>query len=223
MRIRFQMFALSLFSCIAPLATSALQAQACFGNASFASNHLQMNGDVAFNRDFEELGASFVTGSNSVFAGLGVVSSTFEAGDASVGIRGNLGYQVPVNQSRSVQVCPVLRASVGLPAKDYNGLGGELTTQSYGLGLNLGGELIRAERLALVPSLSVGVQRDVVRISGGTAPDDFQDTFAYAALAVGIVVNRALSLRPSVTVPFEARLDSPIFAVGLALNFGGRR
>lgn len=223
MRIRFQLFALSLVSCVAPLATAALHAQACFGNASFASNHLQMNGDVAFNKDVEELGASFVSGSNSVFAGLGVVSSTVEGGDASVAVRGNLGYQVPVSPARSVQVCPVLRASVGLPAKNYDGLGGELTTQSYGLGLNLGGELIRAERLSLVPSLSVGVQRDVIRISGGTAPDNLQDTYAYAGLAVGIVVNNALSLRPSVTVPFEARLDSPIFGVGLALNFGGRR
>lgn len=223
MRIRFPMFALSLFSCVAPLASSVLQAQACFGNASFASNHLQMNGDVAFNKDVEELGASIVSGSNSAFAGLGVASSSVDGGDAIVAIRGNVGYQVPVNRARSVQVCPVLRASVGLPIKDYNGLGGELTTQSYGLGLNLGGELIRAERLALVPSLSVGVQRDVIRISGGTAPDAFQDTFAYAGLAVGIVVNRALSLRPSVTIPFEARLDSPIVGVGLALNFGGRR
>lgn len=223
MRIRYPLFLLCLLFSGAPFASSVLQAQSCFGNASFARNHLQMNGDVVLTRDLEELGASFVSSSNSVFAGLGLVSRAVDGGDASVAITGNLGYQVPVSRSRSVQVCPVLRASVGLPAKDYNGLGGELRTQSYGLGLNLGAELIRAERVALVPSLSIGVQRDVTTISGGTAPDNIQDTYAYAGVALGIVVNNALSLRPSVMFPLEARLDSPIVGVGLALNFGGRR
>jgi hypothetical protein len=198
-------------------------AQACLGNASFAANHLQMHGGYTFTSDFDELGASFVSGSNSVFAGLGASSYAVEGGDPNLRIAGSLGYQVPVSASGRLQACPLLRVSYGLPTDDYNGTGSELTTQSYGLGLAFGGPLLQRERLALVPSVQATVQRDVFTLRGGLAPDDIADTYATLGFALGIVMNEALSLRPSISVPFDASFDEPVFGIGLSLNYGRRR
>lgn len=198
-------------------------AQTCLGNASFAANHLQMGGTYTSVGDADELGASFVSGSNSVFAGLGVSSYSFDGGDANVRISGALGYQVPVSVSGRVQACPLLRASFGLPTTDYNGSGGDLTTQSYGLGLAVGGTLLQRERLALVPSVQATVQRDVFTIAGGLTPDDVTETYGTIGVALGIVMNESLSLRPSVSIPVNASFDDPIIGIGIALNYGRRR
>lgn len=219
---------LSLRAIIPALAVSAVlpsvaAAQACLGNASFAANHLQMSGSYTFTSDFDELGAGFVSGSNTVFAGVGVNSYSNGGGDANLRISGSLGYQVPVSASGRLQACPLLRASYGLPTDDYNGTGGELTTQSYGFGLAVGGPLVQRARFALVPSLQAGVQRDVFTVRGGFAPDDLSDTYGTVGFALGLVMNESLSLRPSVLLPLNASFDDPIFGIGLSLNYGRRR
>ncbi len=202
---------------------AAAVAQVCLGNASFTTNHLQVNAGYTANNDFEDLDASFVWGSNSAFAGLGVGSFLLDDGNPSTRITGALGYQVPLTSGGGLQACPMLRAAYGLPRSNYLGLGGDLSTQSYGLGLAVGGTLLRAERLAIVPSLQATVQRDVFIVSGSPAPDDRSDTYATAGLAVGFVMNNALSLRPHISMPINAAFDEIIFGLGLSLNFGGRR
>lgn len=198
-------------------------AQACLGNASFATNHLQMSGGFRSTADVEELGTAFTSGSNSVFAGLGVNSYALGGGDANVRVAGSLGYQVPVTASGRVQACPLIRASYGLPTDDYDGSGGELRTQSYGFGLAVGGALVRGERFAIVPSVQASVQRNLFRVSGGLAPVDDADTYGVVGFGVGFVMNESLSLRPSVSLPIRAAFDEPIFDIGLSLNYGGRR
>lgn len=205
------------------LLPSAAAAQACLGNASFGTNHLQMSGGYASTNDFDEIGAAFTSGSNSVFAGIGVNSYALDGGDANVRVAGSLGYQVPVTASGRVQACPMLRASYGLPTDDYNGSGGELRTQSYGFGLAVGGAMMQNERFAIVPSVQAGVQRALFRVRGGLASVDQADTYGVVGLGVGFVMNNALSIRPSVTLPVNAAFDDPIFGIGLSLNYGGRR
>lgn len=208
---------------LAGLLPSVAAAQVCLGNPSFATHHLQMNGGYTFTSDFDELGANFTSGSNSVFAGIGVNSYAFEGSDANIRVAGSLGYQVPVTASGRVQACPMLRASYGMPTDDYNGSGGDLRTQSYGFGLAVGGALTQTDRFAIVPSVQAGVQRDLFRVRGGLFPVDNGDTYGVLGLGIGFVMNSALSIRPSVTVPINAAFDDPIFGIGLSLNYGGRR
>ncbi|WKW12226.1 hypothetical protein Strain138_001508 [Pseudogemmatithrix spongiicola] len=208
------------FTALVP-ATAA--AQACLGNPSFATNHLQLAGDYTFSSDFDQLGASFVSGSNTVFAGLGANSYSYRGGDPNLRLAGTLGYQVPITSSSRVQACPLLRASYGLATDDYNGTGGELTTRSYGFGLALGGTLLQRPRFALVPSVQASVQRDAFTVRGGFAPDDVNDTYGLLGVALGFVMSESLSLRPSVQLPLNASFDEPLFGIGLSLNYGRRR
>lgn len=221
--MRFPMRAVLPALALTALLPASAAAQACLGNASFANNHLQMTGDYTFSSDFDQLGASFVSGSNSVFAGLGLNSYAFRGGDPNLRISGTVGYQVPVSASGRVQACPLLRASYGLATDDYNGTGGELTTQSYGFGLALGGTMLQRSRFALVPSVQASVQRDAFTVRGGFAPDDFSDTYGLVGVALGLVMNESLSLRPSMQLPLNASFDDPVFGIALALNYGRRR
>lgn len=221
--MRFPMRTVLPALALTALLPASASAQACLGNASFANNHLQMTGDYTFSSDFDQLGASFVSGSNSVFAGLGLNSYAFQGGDPNLRISGNVGYQVPVSASDRVQACPLLRVSYGLATDDYNGTGGELTTQSYGFGLALGGTMLQRSRFALVPSVQASVQRDAFTVRGGFAPDDFSDTYGLVGVALGLIMNESLSLRPSVQLPLNASFDDPVFGIALALNYGRRR
>lgn len=198
-------------------------AQTCLGNASFATNHLQMSGDMTFGDGADELGLSFVSGSNTVFAGLGIGSLTYDGGDASLVYRGVLGYQVPATNSGSVQVCPTVRAGLGFGPDNFNGTGGKFSSQTYSLGLAVGGVLMRAERLTLVPSVALGMQHERFKIDGGLAPDEVTDEYGTATFALGVVLNESLSIRPSFLMPIGARFDEPILGISLSLNYGGRR
>lgn len=209
---------------IAAVASPSLAvAQACLGNASFASNHMQVTGGLTSSDTFEELDAALVSGSNSVFAGIGVNSATYNGADGSLRIAGSLGYQVPLSAGGRLQACPLLRAEVGLPTNDFNGTGGELRTQRYGFGLAVGGPLVRGERWAIVPSVQAQVQRERWVVRGGIDPDDFTDTYALIGVAVGFVVNESLSVRPSMSIPSSAPFDEPVYGIGVSLNYGGRR
>ena len=74
-----------------------------------------------------------------------------------------------------------------------------------------------------MPSVSLGFQYDNLKVDGGLVDGSTSDTYGLAGFALGIVLNDALSIRPSITLPVSARFDDPILGIGVALNYGGRR
>lgn len=192
---------------------SVAAAQTCLGNASFATNHLQLAGDMTAGDGADEFGLSFVSGSNTAFAGLGVGFISY-SGDQRLAVRGVLGYQVPATSSGSIQVCPVLRAGLGFGEDS-----GDISSQIYSLGLAVGGVMLRAERIALVPSVTLAMQHERFDDFGANITDEY----GTATFALGIVLNESLSIRPSFLMPIGARFDEPILGISLSLNYGGRR
>lgn len=222
MRLTSSVSMLAVLSLSLPLASAELEAQSCLGNASFAANHLQLNAGASTSSNYEQFGANFVSGSNTIFAGLGVGGTRYEGSDASLEARGMLGSQVPLGQSKSWQVCPVLNAMYGTGPDDFAGPGSELTTAGAGFGLAFGGELSRSESFAIVPSLQLGFQYERLNVEG-LGGETLTDTYGTMGLAVGFVFSNQLSLRPSVTIPTREGNDEPIFGISVALNYGRRR
>jgi hypothetical protein len=56
-------------------------------------------------------------------------------------------------------------------------------------------------------------------ISSGTVTE----TYGIAGAAVGVVLSERLSVRPSVSFPIGLDGADPVFGIGFALNYGGRR
>jgi hypothetical protein len=222
MRLSTRISLLSALALSLPLASSTLQAQSCLGYPSFSANHLQMNAGASFSSDFEQFGANFVSGSNTIFAGLGVGGTRNTGSNSSLEARGLLGSQVPVGQSARWQICPVLNASYGTGPDDLALPGNDVTTAGAGFGLALGGELSRSETLAIVPSFQLGFQYERINIEG-LGGETLTDTYGTVGVGVGFVFSNQLSLRPSVTIPTREGSNEPIFGISVALNYGRRR
>lgn len=202
---------------------SALSAQACLGNPSFALNHLQVGAGAMGDPNTTTFGANFVGGSESVFAGLGVGGANFEGFQgSSLLATGTAGFQVPLS-SGSAQVCPIVSAQFGFGPNNYNGLGADFSSRAISFGIAAGGELFKTARLAIVPSVSLGFAYTAGISDGVLARVTATDTYAVAGAALGVVVSDKLSVRPSVSFPIGLDGAEPIFGIGFALNYGGRR
>lgn len=219
-------FRRALLSCaLLLLVTPAVvAAQTCLGNPSFANGHLQLDADVQTNDDATAFGVGFGGGSESVFGTLRLGGTTYEALEGTtVLVGGRLGYQVAAVSSGNVQICPTLAASFGFGPNDFDGAGTDLTTRGASFGLSLGFGLMQADRIRLIPALSAGFvyAENILENSFGSTSET--DAYGVAGAALGIVLNDALSIRPSVMVPFGLDGAEPTYGIGFTLNYGGRR
>lgn len=200
-----------------------LGAQACLGNPSFSVHHLQVAAGAAFDESATSFAGTFVGGSETLFTGLSLGGATYDGiSGASLlaGISG--GFQVPVS-SGSAQVCPIVGATFSFGPSDFDGSGTNFRSQAYNFGLAAGGELFRAERLAVVPSLSLGFVYTAATATGLLTNSTETDTYGVAGAAIGLVLGDRLSVRPSVSIPIGLEGADPVFGIGFALNYGGRR
>jgi hypothetical protein len=74
-----------------------------------------------------------------------------------------------------------------------------------------------------VPSLSMGFAYTGTTATGLLATVTENETYGLAGAAIGLLLNDRLSVRPSVSFPIGLDGADPIFGIGFALNYGGRR
>jgi hypothetical protein len=205
------------------VAPASLQAQACLGNPSFSTNHLQMGAGASFDKSSTSFGGTFVGGSETLFAGVGIGGATYDGVEGStLTAGGTLGFQVPLS-SGSTQVCPIASATFGFGPSDFDGLGTDFSSRAFTFGLSAGGELFRSERIRLVPAVSVGFAYAAGIFDGIAGETTETDTYGVAGAALGVVLSERLSVRPSVSFPIGLEGADPVFGIGFALNYGGRR
>ncbi len=201
----------------------ALAAQACLGQPSFALNHLQMTAGAAFDKESTSFGANLIGGSESVFGGVGIGGATFDNIEGStLLVGGTAGFQVPLT-SGSAQICPIVNAQFGFGPNDFDGLGTDFSSRAVSFGIAAGGELFKSDRVALIPSISLAFAYNEGRYDsiGGLLTET--NSYALAGAALGFVVSDKLAVRPSVSFPIGLEGADPVFGIGFALNYGGRR
>lgn len=221
-RIRSRLLS-SLVVVAAFVTPGALQAQACLGNPSFSTNHLQVAAGASFAPSTTTFGGEFVGGSETLFTGLTLGGATYDGisgGSLLAGLRA--GFQVPVT-SGTMQVCPVVGAEFGFGPADFDGGGTDFRSRAFTFGLAAGGELFRSDRIAIVPSISMGFAYTGATTTGLIATVTETETYGLAGAAIGVLLNDRLSVRPSISFPFGLEGADPIYGIGFALNYGGRR
>lgn len=215
---------LAILSFAVLLSPAALAAQTCLGYPSFRANHLQLAGEALFDEDVTTFGAMFTSGSNSYFGGVGAGGATTDGVDGTtLLLRGQLGSQVPLSPGSAAQVCPILTAELGFGPEDIDGLGTNYSTRAFGFGLAFGGVMATTGTIALVPSVSAGFQYRAGIFDGVGGTTTVSDTYGTVGAAIGLLMNQSLSIRPSVTIPLGVENANPVFGIGVALNYGGRR
>lgn len=215
--MRLSARALVITAAIAVSANSAV-AQACLGYPSFASNHLQMNAGATVSSDVEQFGAGFVSGSNTIFAGVGIGGTRYEGNSSSLDLRATLGSQAKSGSGR-IEACPMLSVGYGFGPKDFGGAGNDANTLTGGFGLAFGATLGES----LIPSLRLGYEYEQIKLSGGSS-ETFSDSYGTLAFALGFKFSEELVIRPSVGITTREESErEPTFGISVAFNYGRRR
>jgi hypothetical protein len=176
-----------------------------------------MNAGATFSSDVEQFGAAFVSGSNTIFAGLGVGGTRFDGSSSSLDVRGTLGSQAKSSSGR-VEACPLLSVGYGFGPKDFGGPGADASTLTGSFGLAFGAALGQS----LVPSLKLGYEFEQLRMSG--VNETFSESYGTLAFALGFKFSEELVIRPSVGITTrEAEDREPTFGLSVAFNYGRRR
>jgi hypothetical protein len=129
---------------------------------------------------------------------------------------GNAGYEMSFDAMPKVRLCPV--ASLGYtngpnedPAKS--------SMLDYAIGAAVGTVLPAGENIAIVPSAALSFNGARSKTETGTTSLELSDSWLQARLAAGIVINRAITIAPTITLPFEEGRDA-VFGFAASYNFG---
>lgn len=198
-------------------------AQTCLGLASFTSGNMQVSGNGQFTEGANRFGAGFTYGIPAgVFAGAQLSTTSYDAADASsLGIGANVGYQLDLGKSANIHVCPVAGFELGMGPDDA-ATNTDASSQNANLGFSLGTTLRGTPRMQIIPTVGLGLAYSKLKVEDATTSSEVSDTYGQAQLGVGLVFNRSIAVRPSVSIPLGLDGSDPTFGVTVAYSFGSK-
>lgn len=205
-----------------------LEAQTCRGLAPLPAGQFQATGTGSLATGSRSVGAALLYDLPArAFGGVGVGTTAVEAFEKSaLELGAFLGYQLELGSTGGAQLCPIANTSLQLGPNNAFGSGVERSTFSAGVGLAAGASLRLQPSLSLVPAIAVGVGHRTHQAESHTGTSLFRiaETYGFAHLHVGFVVNQNLSFRPSVELPLGPEGGDAAVGVTVGYHFGrGRR
>ena len=201
----------------------AAEAQVCTGAASFSAGPVQIAAGVGISDGTKSYGARLGAGAaTGVFASAGIVRSEYDdVSGAGIGLELEGGYAIDLTPAKSIQFCPL--ASFDYQSgPDVESTAGTITTSAHavGLGGSLGGVVPMAPTFDFVPF--AGAQYVISRVSVSVPGFSSTESAGYTAvdLGAGFVVNRTLTLQPSVSIPVGLDGGKATFQIAFAFNVG---
>jgi hypothetical protein len=197
-------------------------AQTCTGMPSFSAGQMQVTAGGAFEDGASSFGGTFGYGVPKSFygkAGLGTTSyDGFDGSSLDFGLGG--GYQIPLQSSRAMEVCPVASLSIGSGPNDVLGTDVDMSTRTFAFGAAMGAHVGNNPQLQIVPTASFQFANTRVSMDDGTDSASGSESYAMLTLGTGFVFNSRYSLNPSISLPigFEGRDAS--FGLAGAIHFG---
>jgi outer membrane protein with beta-barrel domain len=131
------------------------------------------------------------------------------------------GYAIDLTPSKSVQFCPQAGFAYQSGPDIDTGFGTVSTSaHAFALGGSFGGSIPASPTLDFVPF--AGAAYTISRTSVGAGGNSISDSEDYVALTLGagFVINRALTLQPSVAIPIGLEGGKSSFQLAFAYNFG---
>ena len=197
----------------------------CIGSASFAAGPVRLGADLATSEGEKGYGVSLTAGSQAGPYASGSLArieySDLDGSSTSVFL--GAGYAINLNRSRTVQFCPeVGYQHLSGPDIDYAGYKITTSARAYSYGGAFGGTVSVLPSLDLVPF--AGAYYVTTRATATLVSDSQSESLNYGEFDVGagFVINKALTLQPSVAIPFGVSGGKSTFDIGFAFNFGKR-
>ncbi len=201
-------------------------AQTCKGFDSFQRRPVQLLANGVLARDSKAYGAGVAVGGTGLFGHVeaGAIDVPEYSGAASFSLSGGVGYQAPLNESGTVQLCPTLGVSVLNGPHNVNGTGNDFKETDWWYGVTLGGLATRlARRFQVVPTASLVFGNAHTTLSGASGSVSNSQTLGLLGLGAGFVFGHEVTVTPLVSFPITSSGNSATFSMTLGLTFGGHQ
>jgi hypothetical protein len=195
--------------------------------ASFSSGPLRVGGGVGLANSVTNFNVNLNAGSQyGPFGGVSVGRSDVDGNANSatdIGVNG--GYSFELNPQRTVKFCPIAGFSFESgPDRNPNV---DVSSRALSFGGSLGGLVHTQSTLTLAPFVSASFVdlKQTTRVGNGPSVS-LPDQFGLITFGSGFVINRILTIQPSVAFPVAVDpgfSDDPVFSIGFGVNFGGPR
>lgn len=221
MRLRLQ----SLIA-ILVLSPAVATAQVCMGTAPFSTGPLRAGLGAQFTEGAKMFGGSLAVGADgSAFAGVNASRISFDdLSETATMYGGHAGIALPVGASGKGSMCPFVAYDLQRgPNLEIFGSPAELSGSQLRLGLSVGGVLSSSPTADVIPYASLAYLRGKSEMTFSGTTESFKDDMGAFTVGAGWVLNKVVTINPSVAIPFGSEDDDAIFAIALFVNFGGKK
>ena len=213
-----------LLSLVLPLTllTTRAAAQTCVGMPSFSTGQMQIAGGGSFADGTNSFGGTFGYGSPKALygkAGIGTTSyDGFNGSSLDLSLGG--GYQIPLQTSRTAELCPVASLSIGSGPKNIVGSGVDMSSRTFAFGAAIGTLVGHSSQVRILPNASFQFANSRVSLDDGTTSTAGSESYGLLTLGTGFVFNSRFSVNPSISIPVGLDGSSTSFGLVGAMNFG---
>ncbi len=197
-------------------------AQTCVGMPSFSSGHMQLAGGSSFADGANGFGGTFGYGApKGLYGKAGIGTTSYDGLDGSsfdFGVGG--GYQIPLQTSRTAELCPVASLSLGSGPNDIAGSGVDLSSRTFAFGASLGALVNKSSKVQILPNAAFQFANTRSTVDDGTNSVSGSESYGLLTLGTGFVFHSRFSVNPSVSIPMGLSGSSSSFGLGGAINFG---
>jgi hypothetical protein len=197
-------------------------AQTCTGMPSFAAGQMQATAGGSFTDGASSFGGTFGYGVPKSFYGKASLGSTsydaFDGSSFDFGVGG--GYQIPLQTSRTAELCPVASLSLGSGPSDVLGTGVDMSSRTFAFGAALGAQVGNNPQLRIVPNASFQFANTRITMDDGTDSASGSESYGLLTLGTGFVFNSRYSLNPSISLPMGLEGSDASFSLAGAIHFG---
>lgn len=209
-----------------------LDAQRCMGAMSFADRRAHIGVDASVSPAGRSTTGGLTVGSpRGPFASVGAGEMhNDDPSDHARLLAATAGVGFTLRPRPNMQVCPFIsvevtgeiasRATVMIQGREYDIRG--IATQSYALGASVGAALSSVTAFDVVPFVSAAViaRNTDIYLSPEGPREAAGDHYYAVAFGAGALMERLITLRPSVTLTFADERTSAAFGLHLSISFG---
>jgi hypothetical protein len=222
MRIRSFAVALGVLA----LSATRMAAQTCAGAAPFSAGPIRLGAGLATSEGMKSYGVSMAVGAKAGPFASGSLSrseySDIDGSGTSVGI--GAGYAIDLNPVKTVQLCPHA-GFVYQSGPDIDLGTSTITTSAHavGFGGSIGNTVPLGPTVDFVPFAGASyLHSSATATFDGTSDTESQD-YGEIDVGAGIVLNKTLTLQPSVAIPVGIDGAKSTFQLVFAFNFGSAK
>ena len=197
-------------------------AQTCTGMPSFSAGQMQLSAGGSFADGASSFGGTFGYGApKGLYGKAGIGTTSYDAFDGSsfdFSVVG--GYQIPLQTTRTAELCPIASLSIGSGPNDILGTGVDLSSRTFAFGAALGAQLGHNPQMRIVPNASFQFANTRAEMDDGTSSVSGSESYALLTLGTGFVFNSRYSLSPTISIPMGLEGSDASFGLAGAIHFG---